>query len=402
MSILNNIKEYMTNLFNNKGVCSADFHPSSFYNPDFETTVKNRGSYTTWFMYCLNEYFYSEDTNKDMYGDGTLTRYLSVMGAEIDENVIPYIECFLNMVDAQTTDPKFLNILAEVLGSPPNITYSEEAFRNLLTYIVSIYKIKGTKKSYELFFALLGYDIELVELPPRDKTNLYDDNGLYDTNLIYDNDSCQTCSQYDIVLFPRDINRELTKDIMDRIMRAIELNEPINAKLRHLKMGYNFNDDVRVDIQEFDDIRSEFINIYDVDKLYDNSEIYDESLQLMVPTMIVPMELDITNSNRLLNIILRFESIHQIENLKDTIDVTIIGDNMRGLQTIINTITNYVSGQINYDTYVSVPNIAIPSAYTYYYIQITIKLKNGSKVLYKSLYRNISGNSKEKLELYFS
>ena len=387
---------------NKKGACVADFDPGFFYNPDFQTTVKNSKSYTTWFLYCLNDYFFEEDTNKDIYGEGTLTRYLGMLGSEIDENIVPYIECLLNIVDAQTTDSKFLNHLAEVLGSPPNITFDEQSFRNLLTYIISIYKVKGTRKSYELFFGLLGYNIQLIELPINENINSYDKEGKYDTTLNYDSDSCQSCSEYDIILLPKDSNKPLTKDVLDRVMRAIELNEPINAKLRNLKMGYVFEDSVKVNILEDVITDTEYINIYDVDKIYDNAEIYDDILQELVPTLIIPMELEITKESTKLDILLRFEKIHQIENIKNTLNITIITQTITGTIVEINTITNYIEAdKPGYDTYKTVVN-NIPTNTYLYYIRLDIKLKDGSQVTYKSLYKNNNATYKEITELYFS
>lgn len=387
---------------NKKGACVADFDPGFFYNPDFQTTVKNSKSYTTWFLYCLNDYFFEEDTNKDIYGEGTLTRYLGMLGSEIDENIVPYIECLLNIVDAQTTDSKFLNHLAEVLGSPPNITFDEQSFRNLLTYIISIYKVKGTRKSYELFFGLLGYNIQLIELPINENINSYDKEGKYDTTLNYDSDSCQSCSEYDIILLPKDSNKPLTKDVLDRVMRAIELNEPINAKLRNLKMGYVFEDSVKVNILEDVITDTEYINIYDVDKIYDHGEIYDDILQELVPTLIIPMELEITKESTKLDILLRFEKIHQIENIKNTLNITIITQTITGTIVEINTITNYIEAdKTGYDTYKTVVN-NIPTNTYLYYIRLDIKLKDGSQVTYKSLYKNNNATYKEITELYFS
>lgn len=387
---------------NKKGACVADFDPGFFYHPDFQTTVKNSKSYTTWFLYCLNDYFFEEDTNKDIYGEGTLTRYLGMLGSEIDENIVPYIECLLNIVDAQTADSKFLNHLAEVLGSPPNITFDEQSFRNLLTYIISIYKVKGTRKSYELFFGLLGYNIQLIELPINENINSYDKEGKYDTTLNYDSDSCQSCSEYDIILLPKDSNKPLTKDVLDRVMRAIELNEPINAKLRNLKMGYVFEDSVKVNILEDVITDTEYINIYDVDKIYDHGEIYDEILQELVPTFIIPMELEIIKESTKLDILLRFEKIHQIENIKNTLNITIITQTITGTIVEINTITNYIEAdKAGYDTYKTVVN-NIPTNTYLYYIRLDIKLKDGSQVTYKSLYKNNNATYKEITELYFS
>lgn len=396
------ITESIKNLLGKKGICKADFDPGDFFNPDFQTTVKGKNSYTTWFLFCLNDYFYEEDTYKDLYGEGTLTRYLGMLGAEIDENVIPYIDCLLNIIDPQTADSKFLIHITETLGSPPDVTFDEQSFRNLLSYIVSIYKVKGTKKSYELFFAILGYDIKLYELPSKDKINKYDNLGQYDGDIIYDNDSCQSCSQYDITIYPRDINKELTKDILERINRAIEFIEPINAKLRYIKLGYSFEDTMNINITENIDTTTETITIYDLDKKYDNGEIYDDRLKEFKPTLILPCTMETENDKGVIKVILKFSKIHQLENLKKTINVTLLGKNNKGELITINSTTNYVVGDINYDTYNSNFSKPLHREYVKYYIQIDIVLKNNTLTKWQSLYTNGHTQYIENIELYFS
>ena len=168
------------------GICSPDFHSSDFNSDDFNTSLVGVLSFPKFIKDRLPNYFHDYDTYKDSNGEGLLIRYLSIFGDEIDQEISPTIECFLNIIDAQNTDAKFLVHLSDVLGNPPDIFGNDEMYRNLLSYIVSVYKIKGTKPAYELFFSLLGFDIELEEIPLDDQFIDYDTGGEYDTGLIYE------------------------------------------------------------------------------------------------------------------------------------------------------------------------------------------------------------------------
>ena len=143
-------------------ICNPDFNSSDFYSGDFQTTTIDF-VFQTFTQDRLPDYFRRNDTYVDENGDGLLMRYLSIFGDEIDQEIIPTIECYLNIIDAQNCDPQYLTHLSDVLGNPPDIFGDDDKYRNLLSYICSVYKIKGTKKAYELFFSLLGFDIDFYD-----------------------------------------------------------------------------------------------------------------------------------------------------------------------------------------------------------------------------------------------
>lgn len=260
--------------------CNADFHGEDFHEEDFLTDVPAYNFRNRLFE-KLPTYFKVNDNYKDAEGKGLLERYLYTFGSELDYEVIPKIECYLGIIDAQETPEKFINHLSDSLGNPPDVFNNLEIYRNLLTYIVTFYKIKGTKESYVLLFSILGFDIILDELPNVTNENYYDNQGRYDegTQLsIYDNNRCNSCSFYDLTLIPKDSNNVIIDDdFIDRIKKAIEFIEPINAKLRNLSIGLNFNDTIEIDkSKDLMIITDEEVVQYDIPgNKYDDTMGYD-------------------------------------------------------------------------------------------------------------------------------
>lgn len=126
----------------------------------------------------LPSFFKENDTYKDTNDEGLLERYLRNFGLEIDGEVMNRIEDYLTQVDPLVCDEKFLNHIAYALGNPPDITSSVAEYRKFLIYSLAIYKIKGTRRSYEILFNLLGLNVFIKEE--------YIDDVLYDNAEIYD------------------------------------------------------------------------------------------------------------------------------------------------------------------------------------------------------------------------
>ena len=247
-------------------ICNPDFNSSDFNSSDFQTTSTTGFSFQSFIQDRLPDYFRRNDTYDDKDGHGLLLRYLSIFGDELDQEVIPTIECYLNIIDAQYCDAKYLTHISDVLGNPPDIFGDDDMYRNLLSYICSVYKIKGTKKAYELFFSLLGFNIDLYEVPLNDKVTNYDSEGEYDDiELIYDQNKCTPCSYYDITFYPKNPNNyTFTADLINKLRAVIKFNEPINAKLRHLTFGIKFNDSLGIKFNDSSTYITEEINIYDI------------------------------------------------------------------------------------------------------------------------------------------
>ena len=229
-----------------------------------------------------------DDTYKDNNDRGLLERYLEIFGLEVDEEITPLIQNYINNVDPTLADEKFLNYLAYTLGNPPDMWNDPVKYAKLLRYIMSVYKVKGTILSYQLFFALLGFSVSVVEYPPieyiMDEGHLMDEDKIMDTH-------CPGCSDYDLI-FSILVNPNsvfncsapsvtvLDQTTIDLINKVIKFIEPINAHLRDLITGalvcesvsFCYTDDVTLNLLS--------------PSIMDNSLIMDDSLLMDTDTII--------------------------------------------------------------------------------------------------------------------
>lgn len=231
-------------------------------------------SFKEYFRNLLPHYIIGIDSYKDSEGMGLFERYFVLFGENLDEEKAEQIENFLNIIDPKVCDSKFLNHISDSLGNPPDVFINDEQYRNLLYYIVSIYKIKGTKQAYALFFSILGFTIEIEEIPLLSPSSNYDlDITPYDTFElvdIYDQNVCQPCSSYTIKFYYTDNSEVLTLNTLGLLKNAIDFNEPINAHLHALAIVLNIEDSFSLDIVDTDPIiTTELINSYDSGNTYD-------------------------------------------------------------------------------------------------------------------------------------
>lgn len=231
----------------------------------------------------LPTYFRRNDSYKDTFGRGLLERYLEIFGDELDEDIIPELEAILDIVDAQIAPSRFLTHLSDTLGNPPDLFINEPQYRNILSFILDFYKLKGTKQGYEFFFGLFGFNIVITELPYNEA--YYDDGNLYDTpnaenDYLYDN-QCPTCTCYTIEFINRTDSMGNISPIgpndLTNIIAAIEFTEPINAILCGLIQIIEPLDIVNTCIEETITIYTIDNILYDEGELYDDSHTYDES-----------------------------------------------------------------------------------------------------------------------------
>ena len=236
--------------------------------------------FNTYFFDLLPHYFKSNDNYKDINNKGLLERYLGIFGVEIKDEIIPKLENYLINVDPYQCDEKFLNDISYTLGNPPDIFGNPTLYRKLLSTIISVYKIKGTIRSYKLFFSLLGFEIDIIEYPNKDL--YYDDFNLYDTDILYDT-ICQPCSFYSIVFWSKEddcsipLINPIDKPTLDKLKAIIFFNEPINAKLKDLIQNAKVCESVNACIQEKITLTVIRYNSYDDGLFFDNSQIYDKS-----------------------------------------------------------------------------------------------------------------------------
>lgn len=186
------------------------------------------------FKNLIPVYIRENDSYKNPDKEGLFERYMALFGESIDNEQANQIENYLNILDSSVAESKHLSHISDVLGNPPDIFKDINQYRNLLSYIVNVYKVKGTSEGYKLFFYILGFDVSVENLEPLNNTLLYDEGDEYDTEeLIYDPETCVMCSYYNIII--RQITGapySIDGNTIQLLNNAISFNEPINAKLK--------------------------------------------------------------------------------------------------------------------------------------------------------------------------
>jgi len=177
----------------------------------------------------LPDYIIQNDSYKDINGKGFVERYLEIFGLELDEDLVPYIEDLVIQKNPILADIKFLDNLAIMMGDTPDFSQDTAHYRNIISFIVAIYRIKGTKKSYQSILYGLGlFNTAILEIPLISIE--YDDVLVeYDAVEEFEYDiSCLTCSDYNISTEGLAV---MTAELYNQILSLVELVEPINAKL---------------------------------------------------------------------------------------------------------------------------------------------------------------------------
>lgn len=191
----------------------------------------------------LPNYIIANDSYKDGSGKGFVYRFLEIFGEEIDDEIYDKIEGMANQLDPLTVDSNFIEYFAARMGDLPRFLDDDTDFRRVLTFILSIYKIKGTIKSYKSLLTTLGFtDVTVTEIPPS--AVLYDSGIIYDDGAIYD-DNCVPCSDYDLdITTGLPINGELYQ----KVLSLVALIEPINANLRTIEWNGTPTEDHLIEV----------------------------------------------------------------------------------------------------------------------------------------------------------
>lgn len=185
--------------------------------------------------------FKRDDTYKDANDKGLLERFMESFGDEIDNEIIPYIENYLDIFDALNVSDELLGHLADTLGNPPDTLGYPDKYRLLLKYLVSLNKLKGTIPAYELLFKIFGVNIVIDEFE-IDK-HFYDTGEYYDDGSILYDTNCPICSGYEIQIsdpynnFPLFATIDSYPDLLENLIKLVKYVEPINAQW--LSMTYN-------------------------------------------------------------------------------------------------------------------------------------------------------------------
>lgn len=149
------------------------------------------------FKNLFDYYYKANDTYQDSEGKGILERFIEVCSSYFDNEVMPDIDNFMDSLDVDKANPIFLNYLWEYFGFIPYsygvITkgepYTEENLerwlkedrgfptadcRSMLRYAISLYKIRGTKRFYEILGKFYGVTFTLTEVDEDTKQRIAD------------------------------------------------------------------------------------------------------------------------------------------------------------------------------------------------------------------------------------
>lgn len=174
------------------------------------------------------------DVNKDSEGKGTLERYNLALGKDFDAQLLPKIENLLqNVILPSYNDSSYLSYLEQGVGNAVLFLSDDvPTRRKLQRQITRFYEIKGSVRSYEIMFSLIGFQATITETYAEggfDSSETFDSsNRTFDT-------FCSLCSTYSIDLTRLDsTTTAITATEQDAIEAIIAFNEPINAKLSAL------------------------------------------------------------------------------------------------------------------------------------------------------------------------
>lgn len=182
----------------------------------------------------IPDYIRDNDSYKDVDDKGFVERYLEIFGDELDEFQVAKLDNFPDQISPFTMDDIYLDYIAYTLGDIPNLTPDIPSWRNFLSHVVSIWKIKGTKKSFRaillpLRVVIANLDTDIEEIVPANY--IYDSIYAYDQGVQYDK-NCPTCTRYNLKLTSI---LPLTADLYNRIIGAIKLVEPLGAVMNELE-----------------------------------------------------------------------------------------------------------------------------------------------------------------------
>ncbi len=198
----------------------------------------------------------------DNEGKGELQRFNEIIGEDIDDMIEPLIDGLINnTLIPDTMYDRFISLFEITIGMTMRLTNGIELRRKVLKFAFHLYKIRGTKRGYEVPLRMLGFDsVEIVEswvVSSLDSPLTLDDP----IRRLDSGGRCQGCSGYELRLTG---TFELTAEIMRAVGEVIEFNEPINARLTGL--FYNGEDALSSLIR---------FRIFETNLYYENLSLYD-------------------------------------------------------------------------------------------------------------------------------
>lgn len=170
------------------------------------------------------------DINKDIDGKGTNERFHECLGAELDENIMPYIDNLVaNTLDPATCFDRYILYLESMMGYNKDLNtlyISSDAGirRSILQKILRLYQIKGTKRALTILFSWIGMSVAITEIPNNFG---FDSPRTFDDPVRRFDMRCSGCSDYNIDL----TGPSLTDELLAAITSILTFNNPINAHI---------------------------------------------------------------------------------------------------------------------------------------------------------------------------
>lgn len=199
------------------------------------------------------------DPNKDQDHRGTVERINRTFGNTYDVEVVPLIDNMQdNLINPNTVLDRFIPYLESMLGYRVNwymfFDQTPVNRRSFIKIIVSLYKIRGTRRCIDLMFSWLNFtSVTVTEIDPPEGG--FDSSDTFDSPVRTFDSGCPTCSNYTIEIVGVAVS--LTMDQIRAIYTIIVFNQPINADLTLLT--YN---GVAIDITLISNYSQEYSNEY--------------------------------------------------------------------------------------------------------------------------------------------
>lgn len=184
----------------------------------------------------LPDYILTNDSYKDGGQQGFIERYLRIFGQEWDTETMPLLDGYDSTIGPYGCPTEHLRYLEDLQGDIKNWGPTEHDRRKFLSYIVSVYNIKGTIASMKAILGLRKINIIAVqEQVPVGVTYDADPLGLYDEAepILYD-DTCPLCTEV-VILGLSGYNVDITEEELIILHELLDLVTPINVSTRFVQ-----------------------------------------------------------------------------------------------------------------------------------------------------------------------
>lgn len=170
------------------------------------------------------------DSYKDENGKGLWQRYNEALAEDFDEQLYSYIDKLLDYtLIPETVRPNMLAYLEDMFGEPVVIDDTIESRQRLLRFVVRLYQLKGTARSYEILVKLMGLDsVTITEI---------EGGGGFDSAVNFDDPERRFDSEaFSTGKYSLHITGtlELDQELKDKIKSVVRFCEPINASLAEI------------------------------------------------------------------------------------------------------------------------------------------------------------------------